>query len=426
MSTLPETDLDLGAEAPLGAPEGGALGGAGLDRFLEALLQARPPRQVWLDPPLHEAWGGRIRAAGGFCRVLATGGQDLLEAIDRGGPEDQVWLDLGGSFPVDPAVPEAFLARAGGRDGAPQTVLLRDDAPGRPGTLRLAVDHPAPLLLLRESGAGAYALGAPGLLADLKASLGALVRPLPLSFVTPGPRRRLLALDVDGVLIDPGRAFHEAVAQALADLDPAMPWSDDLFQAFKRAGGFNNDFRLAAGALALQETEGVAAIEAYQGRGLPHLAARIEELEPRCRSRVEKHYAQTRFLERPMLAREDLDGFPGAVAIFTGRPPDEMTMGFQVLGFELPASCDRSPHLRKPRPEGLLQLADAYRATDVVFVGDTLDDAAALSGARRLCPGVAWTFAAVGPDRARITAPGDLEAERLVDLLPRLKTGNWA
>lgn len=430
MSTQPETDLDPRAEALLGAPEGGALGAASLDGFLEALLQARPPERVWLDPALVAAWEARIRAAGGQVQVLASGGQELLdgllEAAGGGATGDQVWFDLGRRSSLDPSMTETFLARGGTRERAPLAVLLRDDAPGRSRTHRLAVDQPAPVLLLRESATGAYALGAPGLLADLQIHLGATVRPLPSTFAAPGPRRRLLALDVDGVLIEPGRAFHEAVAQALADLAPAMPWSDDLFQAFKRAGGFNNDFRLAAGALALEETEGVAAIQGYEGRGLPHLAARIEELEPRCRTRVEKHYARTRFLEQPLLVRGDLEGFPGDVAIFTGRPPDELLMGFQVLGFSLPAACDRAPHLRKPRPEGLIQLADAYRATDVVFVGDTLDDAAALRGARGLCPGVAWTFAAVGPDRARITVPGDLEAERLVDLLPRLKAGDWS
>jgi phosphoglycolate phosphatase-like HAD superfamily hydrolase len=108
------------------------------------------------------------------------------------------------------------------------------------------------------------------------------------------------------------------------------------------------------------------------------------------------------------------------VAIFTGRPPDELLLAYQVLGFRLPAVCDSAPHLRKPRSEGLIQLADAFKATEVVFVGDTLDDATALKGARALCPWVTWTFAAVGPDRGRLAVPGDLVAERLLPLLPGL------
>ena len=36
-------------------------------------------------------------------------------------------------------------------------------------------------------------------------------------------------------------------------LAPELVWDDARYTAFKRAGSFNNDFRLAAGALALAE-----------------------------------------------------------------------------------------------------------------------------------------------------------------------------
>jgi phosphoglycolate phosphatase-like HAD superfamily hydrolase len=79
--------------------------------------------------------------------------------------------------------------------------------------------------------------------------------------------------------------------------------------------------------------------------------------------------------------------------------------------------ADSAPHLRKPRPEGLIQLADAFRAGRITFVGDSLDDAAALRGARALRPELAWRFAAVGPDRARFAESADPQAMGLVDLL---------
>lgn len=94
-------------------------------------------------------------------------------------------------------------------------------------------------------------------------------------------------------------------------------------------------------------------------------------------------------------------------------------MAVTVLGFALPASTDSAPHLRKPRPDGLLQLADAYRAQEVLFVGDTRDDAACLSAARILRPDIQWSFAAVGPDRERIG--GELLGESLRALLPEIK-----
>ena len=349
-----------------------------------------------------------------------------MDAAGACGPREQIWLNLDRNPALDHMdllTLDAFLAFAATREHPPLVVLMRDDAPGLPRTERLAVDRHGIVLLLREAGgagqqATAYALGLPDLIKDLAGAGGA---PLPATFVRPGGRERhLLALDVDGVLIDPGRSFHEAVAAALAELAPGLPWDDDHFTAFKRLGGFNNDFRLTAGALALAETDGLEGLRHAEGKGFPHLEARIRALEPLCQAAVQKHYVRTRRLERPMVTREDLDVFPGDLAIFTGRPPDELTLAFQVLGFRIPALADSAAHLRKPRPEGLLQLADAFRATKVTFVGDTCDDASALRGARALCPGVTWVFGAVGPDRQRLVEDGDLQAPTLKELLPRL------
>ena len=107
------------------------------------------------------------------------------------------------------------------------------------------------------------------------------------------------------------------------------------------------------------------------------------------------------------------------LAVYTGRPPEEWAMAVEVLGFELPAVSDSAPHLRKPRPDGLLQLADAFRAQDVLFVGDTRDDAACLAAARTLRPDIAWTFAGVGPDRERLG--GELTGASLRSILPDIK-----
>ena len=61
--------------------------------------------------------------------------------------------------------------------------------------------------------------------------------------------------------------------------------------------------------------------------------------------------------------------------VHDARNPGETELGFAALGFRLPGVCDAAPHLRKPSPCGLLQLADAYRAEEIVFAGDTRDDA---------------------------------------------------
>ncbi len=234
-------------------------------------------------------------------------------------------------------------------------------------------------------------------------------------------------LDIDGVLIDANGSFHEAVARTLADLAPGLVWSDEHFQAFKRLGGFNNDFRLAAAALALSE--------AHIGQGdwmpdasmLEPLEARIQALEPQVQVSVQAHYAVTKALEQRTLDLETLRDVPATLAILTGRPPEELDLAFGVLGFELPAVCDSAPEYRKPEPKGLLELAERYGAHSIVFVGDTRDDAVCLQRAREACPSRRWTFAGVGPDRAGFLTAGDLEAESLPALLPVLKgVAIWA
>jgi phosphoglycolate phosphatase-like HAD superfamily hydrolase len=295
-------------------------------------------------------------------------------------------------------------------DGAPglRVALLRDDAPARARTQRLAVERPARVVLLRDSGAAAYLLGPPDLVRPLAGAAGWEGLPGPPA----AGAGSLLVLDVDGVLIDPGRSFMEAVAGALGDLAPELAWSDAAYLDLKRAGGFNNDFRLAAAALALAQRGG------RLDGPVDGLEPAIRAWEPVCAAAVREHYARTRSLERPLVTRAQL-AQAGDLAIFTGRPPRELGFAFEVLGFKLPAVADSAPHLRKPRPEGLVQLADAFRAGRITFVGDSRDDAAALRGARGLRPDLRWRFAAVGPERGRFARKGDLQAERLTDLLER-------
>jgi len=318
--------------------------------------------------------------------------------------------------------PEVLKALVKGTFGEDATLV--DETGLKPGepTQRLAVDgDPGILLLRRLDGTDrGYLLGAPEHLARLGPSVATELPP-----ATCPPPRHLLALDIDGVLIDADRSFMEAVARTVAELRPALPWGDESFRAFKRLGGFNNDFKLAAGALALAEAFGdvdlVPKIEAALGKGFPELEPRIAELEDIVKGVVQRHYEDTIDFEKPFATLAELQATGFDLAILTGRPPEELIMAWKVLGFSLPAVPDRAPHLRKPSPCGLLQLADAFQATDIVFAGDTVDDANCLRRAAAIRPELRWRFAAIGPDRHRFERPEDFSFAFLRELLPILQ-----
>jgi len=234
---------------------------------------------------------------------------------------------------------------------------------------------------------------------------------------------RLLALDVDGVMIEPCGSFESCAGAAIRELAPGIAWSDELYWKFKRLPGFNNDFRMVAAAVSLFGAGGMEALTAAldAGRLPPGTEERIEETEPACKARVQHHYKDVAHLERPLITLAELESLTGwDVAIMTGRPPEELAMAFRVLGFELPAACDSRPEFRKPAPGGLLHLADEFKATRVHFVGDTIDDATCLANARAARPDLDLTFVAVGKLRHEIAAPRDLQYASLREFVTSL------
>jgi phosphoglycolate phosphatase-like HAD superfamily hydrolase len=212
-----------------------------------------------------------------------------------------------------------------------------------------------------------------------------------------------------------------AVAKAVAELAPGVPWGDAHYLAFKRVAGFNNDYRLCAAALALSERGELDTLWTAEGTGFPHLEARIQALEARCAEAVSRWYKSVPPPDVPLVTRAELDSLGWDLAVLTGRNREELESGFQALGFRLPGVADIAPHLRKPLPGGLLQLADAFRAEAIVFAGDTRDDARALRLAREARPDLTWTFAAIGKLADAIAGAGDLRAPSLPDLLTILK-----
>jgi len=451
---LPERQAELTERLArcLGAPAGGVLLGPSRGALLDlvALAGLAPGETVAFPEPgsplhptialRHRARPLRMRAGVGLGPWLALVTQDCPR---------QLWLTL--PNPADGAwlAPEALkplLDAAAAQPRPPLVVLEETEAEDAPMTHRLAVDAYPNLLLLRGfspvmAKAGwqlAYAVGDPALIGRLVAAQlpgsvsAACLEALGVALDYQGafgaqaraagaearPSRRLLALDMDGVLVDGDRGFMDAVALALGELAPGLEWQDAHYLAFKQWPGYNNDFRLCAGALALAETGGLSRL---WGGPPPDLEARIQALEPRCAEAVQRHYLTLPNRDLPLVTRAELEALPWEKAILTGRNPFEASLGFEVLGFTLPGVTDAAPHLRKPSPCGLLQLADAYRADEIVFAGDTRDDATTLRRARELRPDLVWRFAAVGAQREFIAREGDLRVPSLRSLLTILQ-----
>lgn len=231
------------------------------------------------------------------------------------------------------------------------------------------------------------------------------------------PRKQLLVLDVDGVLIEAEASFREAVRRCLAELRPTLPWQDSIFRAMKRLGRMNNDFRLAAGVLALEDHGLLSALTEDAVRWTETLEQSLKSYLPLTTELVTKHYQETKALEVPLVSAEQVQSLGVEFAIFTGRNRVELEDAFTTLGFRCDAVCDCAPHLQKPSPNGLLQLADSFLATDLLYVGDTRDDRTSLEQAAALRPQTNFRFAAVGPDRASFAQPGDLSSDTLRSLL---------
>lgn len=232
-------------------------------------------------------------------------------------------------------------------------------------------------------------------------------------------RADAVVLDVDGVLVDVSNSYRRAVVETVERIyDDTVDQA--VLQRFKDGGGFNNDWVLTD-AIALYilaqdhgYTESAAAFAdrvADHGGGVEGALGAIdgvldEETAAAVRTAWEPTHLRDVFQALYLGAdkyREieggepplDAEGFVHdesiladsetietltarfPVAVLTGRPAPEATIALERVGLDLPD--DRVITMDdwaggKPDPDALLDLAVALEATEVVFVGDTLDD----------------------------------------------------
>lgn len=246
-----------------------------------------------------------------------------------------------------------------------------------------------------------------------------------------------VVLDVDGVLVDVADSYRRAILESVERV-----YDDTIdregVQAFKDAGGFNNDWELtdAAALYVLARQEGYSeSVEAFadriadRGGGLVAAEACLEAiLADEAADRVHDRWNPERLREvfqwlylgadlyRRLEGGERPSGVPADhagyvhdepvlvepdtierltehfdVGVLTGRPAAEAELALSRVGLSVPDDHRFTMddwEEGKPHPRALVALADRFDADAVAFVGDTLDDVRTATNA-----------AAANPDR---------------------------
>ena len=210
--------------------------------------------------------------------------------------------------------------------------------------------------------------------------------------------RVLLALDIDGTLIDTRGSFDVVVKDVSGVVD------DDAIAAFRATGGFNDDWELAR------------ALRAWAGAGRPKIIERCStlqevlawcehdpgDLRDECiaRYRGDKGHAPAWKNERVLVEAAALEAISDIVDVVacTGRDRWELARAEELLGYSF-ARATTMEIEKKPEPKALLRLADDKDYALICLVGDTHADRLTVRNARRLRPGQAFAFVHVDHDK---------------------------
>lgn len=228
-----------------------------------------------------------------------------------------------------------------------------------------------------------------------------------------------VVLDVDGVLVDVADSYRRAVVDTVARVH-GETISRSTLQAFKDAGGFNNDWELtdALALYVLARSEGFdRCVEGFTDRieasGGGFSGARSvvdDEMDAAARERIysaldRDHLREVfqqlylgsdkyREIERTeptldedgyihdetvLVERSTIDALRSRydVGVLTGRPAAEADIALDRVGLEVSAEHRFTMDdwgAGKPDPDALVTLAERFEADTVAFAGDTLDD----------------------------------------------------
>ena len=227
-----------------------------------------------------------------------------------------------------------------------------------------------------------------------------------------------LVVDIDGVLVDVADSYRKAIRESI-DRVYGETIDRDAIQAFKDAGGFNNDWALtdAAALFVLARRAGLTLdVEAFTDRvaagggGVEAATRVVETADGVATERVfeawnpERLRAVFQALYLGETLYRDLEGGDPPVAttgyihdeptliepatiealterfdvgVLTGRPAAEAAIALERVGLDVPAAHRFTMddwEEGKPHPRALVTLAERFDADRVAFAGDTLDD----------------------------------------------------
>jgi HAD superfamily phosphatase len=182
--------------------------------------------------------------------------------------------------------------------------------------------------------------------------------------------RPLIILDMDGVLVDVRPSYHRTIVETVRHFTGQRVRKEEIGR-FKARPGFNDDWKLTH--TWIRELGGRASLrEVIAHFQQLYLGSDFEGYIQR-----ERWLADRRRLRRLSRVAE--------LAIFTGRQRREAMYTLERFGVaerfsRLVALEDVSRP--KPHPEGLMQLVDGRKPAQILYAGDTPDDALAAKRAK--------------------------------------------
>jgi HAD superfamily phosphatase len=172
--------------------------------------------------------------------------------------------------------------------------------------------------------------------------------------------KKLIVFDMDGVLVDPTKSYRQTVVETVASLGGSITL--EAIEDYKNQGGWNNDWALTMQILADQQIT------------VPYDEVRVAFNKlfhgPNGFVMQEEWLVSDGLLDR-LGSRHQL-------GIFTGRLQADAahTLNrFAPNTLFAPRVCAEDVVHGKPAPDGLIKIQQQHPEAEVIFLGDTVDDA---------------------------------------------------